>query len=248
MDEHISEEDSSNDRNPKIVYGSVAHIDPKNCNSSVSLQIPIVQACWKTNEEVEFFEEEEESSSAINQGEEKISNMMLYVTEHTVVFLSSVPNHSVQMDAECIVLHAQTDDCVVYLQLQESNTSEDVLEFTVTLKTSSDSDQLFQELTNLVAKHPVDDDLDYANGGIDANHHGGANGIHMGDSCEDDMIVANGNPYQRGTSEDERNAMLDRLDAILVVPPHLRNEEETIDGQFDDADGESGDDDDVQLL
>ena len=94
----------------------------------------------------------------------------------------------------------------------------------------------------------MDDEWDYANGGVEANNHGGANGIHNDDSCEDDMIVANGNPYHREPTADERNAMLDRLDALLVVPSHLQNADQTIDGQFDDAEGEDDDDNDDQIL
>jgi hypothetical protein len=245
-DQKISEEDSNSDRSPQIVYGSTAHVEANKCNLPVLFEVPVVQACWKTNEEVEFYEEEDESSSAIAQEIEKASGMMIYVTKHTLVFLSSVPDPSVRMDAECIVLHAQTDDCVVYLQLQESNVSEDVLEFTITLKNSSDCGRLFQELTYLVSQHPVEDDWDYGN--TEENVLGGTNGIHDDASCQDDMVVCiRSNSHE--PTEYERNAMLDRLDAILVVPPHLQNTDQTTDGQFDDAEGEGAvNDDDAQII
>ena len=56
-----------------------------------------------------------------------------------------------------------------------------------------------------------------------------------------------GDDDDKGATEEERQAMLDRLDQVLTVPPEYEIKdvvEETTEGQFDDADEE----DDEEIL
>lgn len=204
--------DRDDDRVPQILYGELANL--KNDPSEYVLKVTVPCACWKTDEEVEFDQ----------------APGHVFITDSQVLFqCSQTQEHSVAIDAECIVLHAQSDDQILYLQLQEipANDSE-VMELTLTVTTSDDCERLFQALSHLISQHPVYGDDEDDDG-------------MMGDYGED-MIVASDEhdrpQQQQLPTDEERNAMLDRLDAMLVIPPHLHdnsnyNEEE---GQFDDAD------------
>ncbi|KAI2498931.1 hypothetical protein MHU86_15559 [Fragilaria crotonensis] len=216
------------DRVPEILYGEAANL--QNEPLEYILKLPISCATWKTDDQVEF----DGASGDV------------YVNEDQFLFrCSSQSDHSVAIDAECILLHAQSEDQVLYLQLHEQPSNSDdgeVMEFTLTLMSSEDCERLFRALSHLVESHPVygDDEDDLGTGGF-------SNGamMMMGGEYGDDMIVAGsceeivaqqtpGEP-----SEEERNAMLDRLDAMLVVSPEFSREgDATDDGQFDDADDE----------
>jgi hypothetical protein len=203
--------DDGDERVPQILYGESASLT--NEPSAYVLKVTVPCACWKTDDEVEFDH----------------APGHVFITDSQVLFqCSQTQDHSVAIDAECIVLHAQSDDQVLYLQLQEdpSNDSE-VMELTLTVTTSDECERLFQALSHLISQHPVYGDED-------------DDGM-MGDYGED-MVVA---PDEHGSSqqqllptEEERNAMLDRLDAMLVIPPHLQDNNNTYEeaGQFDDAD------------
>lgn len=190
------------DRTPQIRYGEAAGDKP----SSFDLSLSIANACWKTNEEVEFDE----------------SGGQVYITQdHLLFHCSTNQDHSVSIDAECILLHAQSEDDVVYLQLQDPKDGEDeVMELTLKLESNADCNQLFAALSQLVSLHPVDQDDD--------------DGMMMGgENYGEDMVVASNDVLP---TEGERNAMLDRLDALLVVPSNLQKGDDNVDGQFDDAD------------
>lgn len=233
------------DRNPQILYGAAAHennatviaaASKQNKNeeeatgadvisSSINHEFAVPCATWKTDEDVEF-------DNAVG---------VAYLTNDALLFQCS-PDYSVSIDAECILLHAQAeDDKVLYLQLCEPSSisaDSEVMEMTLTLESATACKQLFEALSQLVSLHPVYDDDD------DPNDTGGGMMMMMGmngpeENYGDDMIVAAAHQQQDGddANEGERNAMLDRLDNMLTVPPHLEhNDDDGEDGgQFDDA-------------
>jgi Regulator of volume decrease after cellular swelling len=203
--------DDGDDRVPQILYGESASL--KNEPSEYILKVPVPNASWKTDDEVEFDQ----------------APGIVFITDNQVLFqCSQTQDHSVAIDAECIILHAQSEDQVLYLQLQENPSNEsEVMEMTLTLTTSDDCERLFQALSHLISQHPVYGDED--DDGM----------MMMGDYGEDMIVATEVNQSQQPPTEDERNAMLDRLDAMLVIPPHLQdnnNNAEEEEGQFDDAD------------
>jgi hypothetical protein len=215
------------DRVPEILYGEAANLQHEPLE--YILKVPISCAAWKTDDQVEF----DGASGDV------------YVNDDQLLFRCfSQSGHSVAIDAECILLHAQSDDHVLYLQFHEQPSNSDdgeVMEFTLTLMSSEDCESLFRALSHLVESHPVycdEDDPDTSNFG-----NGGM--MMMGGEYGDDMIVAGSSEEivalqtSGEPSEEERNAMLDRLDAMLVVSPEFSREgDATEDGQFDDADDE----------
>lgn len=112
---------------------------------------------------------------------------------------------------------------------------------------------IFEALTQLASLNPVEDEDDGYGGGLfDMMAMMGGGGIegemimaHNGadHECEDDMVVrlgdSNNHLIEEDVDDNERQAMLDRLDNLLHVPPEY--EIMSDDGQFDDAD----DDDDI---
>ena len=72
---------------------------------------------------------------------------------------------------------------------------------------------------------------------------------HNNDDDDDDDLVFAAAASDAPPTEDERNAMLERLDNLLIVPPEFEVHDDDGDastGQFDDADED--DDDDADLL
>lgn len=216
------------ERVPEILYGEAANLQHEPLE--YTLKLPISSATWKTDDQVEF-------DGAAGD---------VFITDDQLLFRCFSQNqHSVAIDAECILLHAQSEDQVLYLQLHEQPSNSDdgeVMEFTLTLLSSDDCERLFRELSHLIEAHPVygdEDDLD------NGNFNNGGGMMMMGGEYGDDMVVAvsseevvtQQSPGE--ASEEERNAMLNRLDAMLVVSPELsRGEDVTDEGQFDDADDE----------
>jgi Regulator of volume decrease after cellular swelling len=167
--------------------------------------------------------------------------------------------------AECIDLHAiatsstngddeaipnQDASTSLYLQIRsDSDCSEpDLIEWTIIPRVIPPEDHeatvqsMFEALSELVSLHPIDpnDDMDDE------------------DDDDDELIVAPQYHDDGGTaaSLEEREAMLERLDRLLIVPKELerhddaaegddgKSTEATAEGQFDDAD----DDDEVDAL
>jgi hypothetical protein len=117
------------------------------------------------------------------------------------------------------------DPMSVYIQIQDIQAEEmRPMELTLVPSDKSDCQTLFETLSTLVSLHPValDDDDDDDEGG---------------------MMVAP--PVDEGATEEERQAMLQRLDNLLEVPPQYEVQEPQ-EGQFDDA--EEGDDEDDAIL
>lgn len=150
-------------------------------------------------------------------------------------------DHDLAIGASCIVLHAMTDDgpdLAVYLQLNDDDGDGDdhggggPVEVTVTPTDARDCQLLFNALCRMVSLHPfVDDDGDDAPGDQFGD-------FDMGDDDDDELIWAPATAGSAvgpvadgyGPSDEERTAMLERLDGLLVVRPEF----EIQDGQFDD--------------
>mmetsp|Transcript_3930 Transcript_3930/g.5999 ORF Transcript_3930/g.5999 Transcript_3930/m.5999 type:complete len:222 (+) Transcript_3930:65-730(+) len=206
------------DRAPQIVYGETAHLVGIPTEDENVLQMIVSSATWKTDDEMEF---QDVSGDA-------------YVTHDKLIFLcSTTKTHSVSIDAECIQLHAQSEDCGIYLQVQDFSNFDEVLEFSMTLASRSDCEAFFEAVSLLVSTHPDKDEEE---------------DFEMGDGNYGEEMVMhqplNDTRLQNQTSEEptdeERNAMLNRLDDLLVVPLDLEisNEEDEGNingGQFDDA-------------
>ena len=133
----------------------------------------------------------------------------------------------------CIDLHALAE-ASVYIQI---TSKQDNYELSVLPSSSDQIDTIFSSLSQLVSLHPVDPNET-------------EDGMMMtGDDADDGMIWAPpvAAPMTNTTgeaTEEERNAMLEHLDNILVVPPELEQDEQESDdeagtGQFDDAEDDS---------
>lgn len=148
----------------------------------------------------------------------------VFVSSCQVLFAAKSSDDDLAIGATCILMHALAEepDLSVYLQLQEY--SEDTLEVTITPIDSDSCQALFDALCKLVSFHPIVDDAD-----------------DESDQCfgQDDLIWT---PEAQAFGDDEdgaegdvaaeeRQAMLDHLDSILVVKPEFDIKE----GQFDDA-------------
>lgn len=138
------------------------------------------------------------------------------VTTERIVFVANVEvEYDASIDAECILLHATLEDPPsIYLQIQETSAEvEAPMELTIVPDEESSCYALFEALSKLVAMHPIyDDDIDDGDEGM----------VFLGtERVENDEVVT-----------EDRQAMLDRLDDLLEVPPYL----DVGEGQFDDAD------------
>jgi len=176
-----------------------------------------------------------------------------------------------------------SSSCAVYLQIQperqaatggaalggifggglnESEETEDappLLELTLQPKDATDTastevacQTLFDALSQLIALHPILDDDDEEGPGF-----GGPGGMP---EMDDQMVWAGSIAQDTDNGEatpEERQAMLERLDNILVVPPELEVHSDEdggngatsrlmVQGQFDDA--EDDEDDNADLL
>lgn len=172
----------------------------------------------------------------------------LVITSERILYWCDTESDGTTADlvvpSECIDLHAlsssmddENDQAALtvtnlYLQLQSDRdrSDPDFIEWTlVPICDSSEATTaalhaLFEALSKLISLHPIDPNLEMDDGG---------------DS--DDMVFAPSLVETEATS-DERGAMLDHLDSILVVPPDLQHPSDGVEGQFDDADEGSSDD------
>jgi Regulator of volume decrease after cellular swelling len=197
------------DRNPQILRGSLADLNELRGETSVLLSETIlfsdtVKATWKDDDDQAVFE--------------SVDGKVIVTTDR-ILFVSKIQEaHDVAVDSECILLHATAQDPPsIYLQLQEMTAEMAApMEFTFIPDTETSCQPFFEALSKLVSMHPIDDD-DADDGG-----EGDEGLMYMGPvEVENDE-----------TAPDGRQVMLDRLDNLLEVPPHL----EVQDGQFDDAD------------
>jgi len=188
---------------------------------------------------------------------EKIDGL-LFITQTQILFVSldaaTEQQHDMIIGAKCIQLHAMMEEpeLAIYLQIglnDEANDSDG--EVYIYPYQEDHADLVFQALCKLISLHPVGDDDDDGEGdsggaglmsllmGGDAAAAGGGGG---GPGYSDEMVWAGSDENRNitpgrafedasGEAEDERSAMLQKLDNMLVVPPELEIE----DGQFDDA-------------
>lgn len=184
------------------------------------------------------------------------------------------------VDAEAIELHALTENNEkLYVQIHHES-SDDIdhsLELVLSPLTADDKPKtcqsIFDALSKLVSLHPINPNLDDVDGQDENSGNGpatfgcmdmgmgGFSGPVMtrGGGDNDEMMICSsslggGEPVPtEGNGEatpEERQAMLDRLDDLLVVPPELEQHEDADDednGQFDDADEDDDDGDDPLL-
>jgi hypothetical protein len=154
-----------------------------------------------------------------NDGQLKTVEGELFVSSCQVLFAAKSSDDDLAIGATCILMHAMAEepDLSVYLQLQEEY-SEDTLEVTITPIDSDSCQTIFDALCKLVNLHPVVDDDDADESDLIWTP--------AAQAFEDDEDGAEGH-----FAAEERQAMLDRLDSILVVKPEF----DITEGQFDDA-------------
>jgi hypothetical protein len=145
-----------------------------------------------------------------------------------------------------------------------TNNNKDNNDNAADLDPQSVSQTLFDALSALVSLHPVDPNDDMMDMNMRGGSAGGMMGMGMGmnmggewmgadgimdDSDVDDLMVvraanSNGGEYSHDGPDQERLAMLDRLDNMLQVPDDLvvaeddDHHENGVEGQFDDAEDE----------
>ena len=197
----------------------------------------------------------------------------LVVTHEACLFCATTPNNNNinnnneegnlaendwYVPATRITLHALTGDeneqqgggaaatgGGVYLQMEQAHDEEcSPIEWTVTTM-SKDAPALYAAVSTLVSLHPIDPHHD-TNGmqddDEDDEHFEPEDMIWASDIRNDDDDDDDGD--NEGATEEERQAMLDRLDGVLTVPPEYEIKddaivlEEATEGQFDDADEE----------
>ena len=148
--------------------------------------------------------------------------------------------------ATAITLHALTDEASesigsVYVQMENEQDEENpIIEWNILVGNLS---SLYEALSELVSLHPIDphQDTNAMEGEEDDENFEPEDMIWASD-----IRVKEEEDDQEGATEEERQAMLDRLDQVLTVPPELeiKDKPEPAEGQFDDAE----DDDDVDKI
>jgi hypothetical protein len=207
------------------------------------------------DDEHENDNENENNNNAVIKGEMFITNTQILF----VAIERDQSEYDLAIGAACIVLHAMTDEpeLSIYLQLSSSSSvgeqqQQPPTEVTLTpIHNENDNDcqKIFDALCKLISLNPIepDDDDDGGGGGnmmdgmfgFRGTGTGGFGDDNDGDGDVDDdgfiwaPTTASSKKTSDGTAttleEEERDAMLERLDNLLVVPPQFE------DGQFDDA-------------
>ncbi len=167
----------------------------------------------------------------------------IYVTNTQILFVSKDTDDAeadIAVGGTCIILHALSDnpEPSLYLQLQ---CEDDMVEMTVFCNTD-DCQVLFDALCKLIALHPVEGDDD--DGGMMGmmGMMGGmmVGGGMIGGGFGDDVFGDYGEPDSEWVTSEtiatqqEREAMLERLDNLLVIAPGLEAQDDEEDGRFDD--------------
>ena len=164
----------------------------------------------------------------------------IFVTNTQVLFVAENAedvDSDMAIGGTCVVLHAMTEDPEpsVYLQIQsQGDDTTSPIELTLTPLNNGEEDcqKLFDALCKLISLHPIEDEDDEDNmfsGGMIGGGFGDDPYIDYGE-----MVWADPTPQ-----ESDREAMLERLDNLLVVPPGLEVQDDDVedndDGRFDDA-------------
>eukprot|EP00977_Amphora_coffeiformis_P013327 scaffold3471_cov175-Amphora_coffeaeformis.AAC.1 len=154
--------------------------------------------------------------------------------------------------ATSITLHALTagdegsssSSSKVYIQIENPQDDESTpIEWTVHCV---DASTLFAALSKLVSLHPIDPHQDTNNdmyGDEDDENFEPEDMIWASDIRSDDEDKDDDD--EGAATLEERQAMLDRLDQVLIVPPEYEivdaDEQDGTEGQFDDAEGQFDD-------
>ncbi|CAB9515696.1 expressed unknown protein [Seminavis robusta] len=213
-----------------------------------------------------------EETAEIRLGDTSIQMFSLTVTSERCLFVASSQSHqndaspsssniesptsksrdSFQVEAESIQLHAQSSEPVsVYLQVEGAEEESYPQEITILPDKKYEEQEkmklcemLFENITQLIELHPIQDDSGGAGGmmGMMSNMMG-----MMGGQQQTPMIMGVDNNDNLGPSSmeatpDERAAMLEKLDNMLVVKPGV----EIVNGQFSDA--EEDDDEEEAVM
>ena len=147
----------------------------------------------------------------------------LAVTSQCLIYCASEEKKDAILPAEAIDLHALSQENDLYVQATDPSTDEPI-EWTFQFA-NGDHERVFEAVTKLVQLHPI---------------HG-----EDGDNDDDDEMVCAPDVENDEATEEERQAMLDHLDTLLVVPPHLQVSDDDGDegngseGQYDDADDDN---------
>jgi len=164
----------------------------------------------------------------------------VFVTNTQILFVTSEADNMLADTAvggACILLHALSDDPEpsLYLQLQ-SGDDDAMMEMTI-FASQENCQELFEALCKLINLHPIEGDDANDTGGMMGMLGGGMIGGGFGDNVFADYGEPSGEWITADTSttatKEERGAMLERLDNLLVVAPGLEVQEGN--GQFDDA-------------
>jgi hypothetical protein len=233
-------------------------------------ELSILRAAFQANQEAaraaldQFLDEPDERilhpailvsnrQQTTNGDDEGISDQVtclgtLVVTSDRVIFWSDDDGTGdLIVPAKCVDLHAMssarggdedTDEpeetrTSLYLQIRSDceRSSGDLIEWTLLphgLATQEDHERttqtMFDALSELISLHPIDPDE------------------NMDDDGDDETVVAPPGHYgdDAEATPEERRAMLDRLDRLLVVPPELE-ETDAVEGQFDNAEDDDDD-------
>jgi hypothetical protein len=177
-----------------------------------------------------------------NKNKDAISGLLI-VTTQRILFCSTEPHcrNDVSIDAGCINLHALSNEPYdsVFVQVEHdhnngNNDDGEPVDITLIPCEEGQCQTMFDALSKLVTLHPILPDEDEEGDG---------------DDDDDDLMMAmmmNMNKQTRigdddddgDVTDEEREAMLRRLDNLLIVPPELQVDDDDDDeeGQFDDAD------------
>ena len=178
---------------------------------------------WQSSSSGDEEGDEKESGSDVTTGD-------VFISSSQVLFACEDKLSDLAIGATCIIMHAMTEEpeLSIYLQLQEDGG--ETLEATFTPVDSSLCQNFFSALCKLVSLHPCDVDDD------DGDEMFGQEEMIWAPASSGTGTDAFPDEEEGGATEEERQAMLDHLDSILVVKPEFEIQE----GQFEDAD-ESGD-------
>jgi len=180
----------------------------------------------------------EEELSGENGTSSEMVTGDVFISSSQILFACEDASNDVAIGATCVLMHAMTEEpeLSIYLQLQEDGS--ETLEATFTPLDLNMCQDFFNALCKLVSLHPCDVDDD------EGDEMFGQEDLIWAPASRGSGTDAFGDE-EGGATEEERQAMLDHLDSILVVQPEHDFQEGQFDdaeqdGQFEDA-GESGD-------
>ena len=183
-------------------------------------------------------DKEEEENNEENDDHKQTEGITVITSERLIFWATDEVNgdNDLLVDAVCIDLHAISQDPLsVYLQIQSPKAAATLELFLFPTNEESralECQSLYDTLTQLISLHPIDPNADEEG--------------HPDDDDDDIMFVAAPPPCTTACEADssieevaEREAMLQRLDQMLVVPPDLERHSDDDDDDDDDEHAES---------